>query len=131
MTELFLKITGIVLVAAVSSVLLKSYRPEFAFLLSASACVVAMVMVISGVTPFINYMEGIFRKGNINTSYFAVVLKALAISYISSFAADTCRDFGQSALALKAELAGKCAIFALSVPLIKDVLKTALGFSQL
>ncbi len=131
MTELFLKVIGIVLVAAVSSVLLKSYRPEFAFVTAVSACVVALIVVINGVWPFIKFLEDILDSGNIDTSYFAVVLKALAISYIASFAADTCRDFGQSALALKAELAGKCAIFALSVPLMKDVLETALGFANL
>lgn len=131
MTELFLKIAGIVLVAAVSSVLLRGYRPEFAFLTAVSGCVVALLLILNAVLPFINYLKDIFDRGSIDTAYFSVVLKALAISYIASFAADTCRDFGQSALALKAELAGKCAIFALCVPLMKNVLETALGFASL
>ncbi len=131
MTELFLKVIGIVLVAAVTSVLLKGYRPEFAFLITVAACVVALLIVINGVWPFVKYLSDILGRANIDISYFTVVLKALAISYIASFAADTCRDFGQSALALKAELAGKCAIFALCVPLMKNVLETALGFANL
>ena len=52
-------------------------------------------------------------------------VKALGIAYISEFAADTCRDFGQSALAAKAEFAGKCAIFILCVPPAISVLEAA------
>ena len=131
MTELFLQIIGVLLIAAVSSVLLKGYRSEFAFLVSLGACVTVLLVMVNAVTPFIDYLRELFSAGDIDLSYFSVVLKALAISYIASFAADTCRDFGQSALALKAELAGKCAVFALSLPLIKNVLTTALGFAKL
>ena len=119
------------MIAAVSSVLLKGYRSEFAFLVSLGACVTVLLVMVNAVTPFIDYLRELFSAGDIDLSYFSVVLKALAISYIASFAADTCRDFGQSALALKAELAGKCAVFALSLPLIKNVLTTALGFAKL
>ncbi|MBQ8202671.1 MAG: stage III sporulation protein AD [Clostridia bacterium] len=131
MTELFLKITGLVLVTATTSVLLKGYRPEFSFLTSVCACVTALLLIVNALAPFIDYLDGILKRGNVDAGYFTVVLKALAISYIASFAADTCRDYGQSALALKAELAGKCAIFALSIPLMKSVLETALGFADL
>ncbi len=131
MTELFLKIIGILLIAAVATVLLKGYRGEFAFLVSVAACVAVLLLILNAVSPFIDYLRELFSAGDMDLSYFSVVLKALAISYIASFAADTCRDFGQSALALKAELAGKCAVFALSLPLIKNVLTTALGFAKL
>ena len=40
--------------------------------------------------------------------------------------ADSCRDFGFASLGAKAELAGKCAVLALSLPLLSEVLSTAL-----
>ena len=64
----------------------------------------------------------------VEAEYFKVALKALGIGYITSFAADSCRDAGQSALASKAELAGKCAVWMLSLPLVVSVLKIAVGF---
>ena len=87
MTELFLKIIGIILIAAVAAVLLKGYRGEFAFLVSVSACVVVLLLVLNAVSPFIDYLRELFYAGDMDLSYFSVVLKALAISYISSFAA--------------------------------------------
>ena len=60
--------------------------------------------------------------------YFSVALKAIGIGYITGFIADACRDGGQASLAGKAELAGKCAVFILVLPLIASILETALGF---
>ena len=73
-------------------------------------------------------MQPVLEEYGIKTEYFKVALKALGIGYITSFIADACRDSGQTSLAAKAELAGKTAIFLLSVPLIISVLETAIGF---
>ncbi|MEE1277947.1 MAG: SpoIIIAC/SpoIIIAD family protein, partial [Acutalibacteraceae bacterium] len=59
--------------------------------------------------------------------YMKTALKALGICYITQFAADVCRDFGQTALASKAELAGKCAIFLLSLPLVTSIVEIAVN----
>lgn len=61
-------------------------------------------------------------------SHFYVALKALGICVITGFIADVCRDAGQTALANKAELAGRCAVFILSLPLLSSLLDTAVGF---
>ena len=66
----------------------------------------------------------------IETEYFKVALKALGIGYVTSFIADTCRDSGQTSLASKAELAGKTAIFVLSLPILVSVLNIAVGLIE-
>jgi len=52
----------------------------------------------------------------------------LTKDYLSGFISDLCRDAGQTALASKAEIAGKCAIFLLCVPLSVTLLGTILEF---
>ena len=64
----------------------------------------------------------------IKPEYFKVAIKALGLGYVSSFIADTCRDSGHTSLAAKAELAGKTAIFIISLPLLLTVLEIAVGF---
>ena len=57
---------------------------------------------------------------------FKTVLKSLGICYITSFSADMCKDFGQTSLAGKIELAGKIAVVVISIPLINEILNSAL-----
>ena len=51
-------------------------------------------------------------------SGFAVLFKVIGICYLTEFAADMCRDFGQSSMAGKVELAGKIAVAAAALPLV-------------
>lgn len=124
----FLKISIIVMVSLGACVLIKSYRPEMSFLLSVAVSVAVLTLIISNVYPGIKTIEGIYYGSSGNKSSFGIMIKALIISYLAGFCGDTCRDFGQTALAQKVELAGRCAIFLLCVPLLVSILKTAAGF---
>ena len=123
-----LKVLIICIIAAVLCLVLKAKSGEFALLISVAACVLIFMFLIKNIMIPITALEQKIEGYGIESDYFKVAIKALGIGYVTSFIADSCRDAGQTNLALKAELAGKCAIFMLSVPLILSVLETALGF---
>lgn len=127
----FLRILAFLIIVAVITLLLKEHRPELAILISFAVTAGILIVLLHNVYPSINRVWELFSKSNNSSAYFATALKALVIAYIAGFAADTCRDFGQSSLATKAELAGKCAVFILSVPLMCSVLEAALGYAGL
>lgn len=129
-TEIF-KVFGLILVVCVLAVTLKSYKGEYALLLSLAAVVVILVFILKSVYPAINRLRDSFDAGGIPAECFSVVLKSLGIAYLTGFIADICRDYGHTSLAGKAELAGRCAIFVLCLPLMNSVLDTALGFAGL
>ena len=125
--EIF-KILAICIITAVLAVVLKQQKGEYALMVALAGGTVVILYIIKGVLSPIEYINERLLKSGINTEYFAVALKALGISYVTGVIADICRDSGQASLASKAELAGKCAIFIISVPLIGAVLDTALSF---
>lgn len=131
MNDTLLKLLAIILIASALILLLRSYRPEYAFLLSLAAAVGVLLMLVGTVSPEISRIRSLFEKSGNTSVYFTIALKALGIAYITGFAADTCRDFGQTALAQIADIAGKCAVFTLSIPLMCAVLETALKFTRL
>ncbi len=90
-------------------------------MLTLSVGATVLISVIAGVFPYIAELASFFKGFGEASRYFTVAMKAAAIGAVSSFAADTCRDFGQSAIAAKAELVGKAAIFIVSVPALKDL----------
>ena len=108
--------------------LLSSYRPEYSMAVAIGAGILIFFYIIKDVIPAINGIKSLLQRAGLELSYFKISLKALGICYITQFAADICRDFGQAALANKAELAGKCAILLLAVPLIEAITEIALSF---
>ena len=122
------KILGICLVTAILAITVKSKSGEYALLIAIVAGIMVSLLVLKNLTAPILLLKQQLEEYKIDTEYFKVALKAVGIGYITSFIADACRDSGQTSLAAKAEFAGKCAIFLLSVPLIISILKTALGF---
>ncbi|MEE1238922.1 MAG: SpoIIIAC/SpoIIIAD family protein [Acutalibacteraceae bacterium] len=125
--EIF-KILAICIITAVLAIVLKQQKGEYALAVALAGGTVVIVYILNGILAPIEYIESKLSNSGVKTEYFTVALKALGIGYITGFIADICRDSGQVSLASKAELAGKCAIFILSVPLISAVLDTALGF---
>lgn len=121
------KIPLLCLLAALIIVFLKQYKSEYAMLTALAAGVVVLGLLLGYAAPLLEQLYGLADR-TAAADYFKTALKALGISYITAFAADSCRDFGQSALAAKAELAGRCAVFLLSLPLLSAVLELALGF---
>ena len=129
MSEVLLRVLPLLLVAAGITLVVKSRASEHSFLLIIATCATVLLYLLCEVFPHIRGITDMFKTSGNQTVYFKTALKALGIAYLTNFTADICRDFGQSALASMAELAGKCAIFALSVPLMCAVLQTALKFA--
>lgn len=131
MNDTVLKLLAVILIASALILLLRSYKAEYAFLLSLAAAVGVLLILLGAIIPEISRVRTLFEKSGNASAYFTIALKALGIAYITGFAADTCRDFGQTALAQIADIAGKCAVFVLSIPLMCAVLETALKFIKI
>ena len=119
---------GVGLVGMMSAVLLRQYKPEYAPLISLAAGGIIVVGLISRLQPVFSQLDGALQKAGIASEHILILIKSLGICYVTQLAADSCRDAGQASLASLAELAGKIAIFILSVPLIFSVMEAALGF---
>lgn len=127
MTADLFKILAVCLIAAIICIILKP-KPEYSIFLALSAVVCIAVLIMENIALPISQIIGKLSEYSINTEYFKVALKSVGIGYVTAFAADACRDSGQTMLANCAELAGKCAIFILSLPLVFSLLETAIGF---
>ncbi len=123
-----IKVLGICLAGGFVSLILRQYKSEYAFAAAITTCaVIVLFLARESYTPLLSIFN-IIEECGANTECFKVALKALGISYITEFIADALRDSGEASIANKAELAGKFAIFLISLPLIISVLNTAIKF---
>lgn len=123
-----MNVTTVVMVCVISAILslvLKQYRPEFAMILSMVCSVVVILFLMDGIVEIKTELDRILTAVTLPPELLTVVLRALGICILSELASQSCRDAGESAIALKAELAGKIAITLISMPLFYRLLGIA------
>lgn len=124
----FWKVMGICIIGAVLTLVLKQKSGEYAFAVVVVTSIIILFFAVKTVAEPISLIFEKLNDSGVKTEYFKIALKAVGIAYITDFIADASRDAGQTSIASKAELAGKSAIFLLSVPVLMSVLETAIGF---
>lgn len=118
-------IAGIAVLAAVIAAMLRRYHQEYAVFMSIAAGVVILFAIFSGVQPAVGEIGKLLSATGLSANYAVILLKTLGICFLAQFAADACRDAGESALASNVELAGKIAIVVISLPLFENIVQTA------
>lgn len=114
-------VAAVGIIGAVLCVIVRQYKPEMAIGVSAACGVVILVAVITMLAPSIAAISELSAAAGVGDEYSAILLKALAVCYITRLAADSCRDAGESAVAAKIELAGRAAIMAVSLPVFASL----------
>lgn len=51
-----------------------------------------------------------------------MIIKVLAVAYITDFTAQLCKDAGENSVGSKVELAGKITIFYIAMPILTSIL---------
>ncbi len=120
-------IAGIALVSAVIAVMLRRYNQEYAVVVTITAGVIILVQILANIMPAIRQINSLLSSAGLPNEYAVILFKTLGLCFLAQFAADSCRDAGENALASKVELAGKLAIVILALPLFEKITSTALA----
>ena len=121
------KIVGVAIFAVIMIIILKSYRPEMALILSIVTGIGIMLYAIYKMTPVVNVLNDIVNKSGINTEFLMIIIKVIGIAYIVEFGKNICVDAGQTSIATKLEMAGKVIIVVLTIPLISSLVNVLTG----
>jgi stage III sporulation protein AD len=122
-----LNIAGVAITVAAFAVLLRQYKQEYALLLGVSAGIMIFLLILNKAQPAFSQINGFIEKSGVNTAYAEILIKAMGICFVTQFAADACKDAGESAMASKVELAGKFAVLLIALPLFTQVANLAIG----
>ena len=121
-----IEVVSFALVALFIFMLLGERKKELAVLVAIIAGEIIFLALIDKLSEIINFINTIADKANIDMVYIGIVLKILAIAYLSSFCSEICKDAGASSIASKVEFAGKILILALAIPILMAVLNSIL-----
>ena len=116
-------ITGVFL-----ALFLKQTKPEYAVCVSVGTGILLLFLVAERLRLVIENIRLIQNAISIQSAYIQVLLKIIGITYISEFAADSCRDAGGAAVAGQIGVFATLSILAVSMPIVSALLQTIQSF---
>lgn len=111
-----LKLCGFGVLAVILCAVVRQLKPESAVFVNIAAGLAILIFAVKTLAPSVRAVSELAETAGISGEFAEVLLKALAISYITSLSANVARDAGESALGAKLELAGRVSIAAISLP---------------
>lgn len=118
-----LKIIGLGFAAVMASVMIKHYKPEFSVPIIVVGGCIFFAYIITAVTGIFDYVRNICDQVGIDIAYIEILFKVVGISYLCEFASAVCKDSGESAVAVKIDIAGKLLILTASLPVFTELVK--------
>ena len=118
-----LKIVTLAMTGVILASLMKSVKKELSIYIVLATVIILFLSIIDELTDIFHFLEGIYDNITYGKVFFPVILKVLAAAYIPDFAAQLCKDAGESAIGSKVELAGKVMIFYLAMPILTAILE--------
>ncbi len=120
-------IAGLGLLSAAVCVLVRRYMPDAALGVSLACGVLVTAAVLEMLAPSIAAITELASAAGLAEGYAQVLMKALAVCYITQLASDSCRDVGESGIASRIELAGRAAIVVISLPIFSRLAELVTG----
>ena len=117
-----LRICAIALAGLVIITLIKNYRPEFTVPVTITLSLLVLWSAAESLKYIFAYMQTMYGQLSHGNEYFPVIIKVLAIAYITEFTASLCEDAGQKSIGTKVELAGKISVFFVAIPVFTSLL---------
>ncbi len=115
------KVIGVGLIGALVAGLLRQEKSEL-YIFAIIACgALILIIILSSLTEVITQFGMLVGKSGVDESLFAGVLKIIGVGYITEYASALCTDYGVSSIANKMQLAGKLAIFFMTMPIIANL----------
>lgn len=108
-------------------VIVRQIKPESAVFVGIAAGIGILAAVITAAAPSVMAVSELAKNAGIDGEFTKVLLKALAVCYITTLSADCARDAGESAVASKLELGGRISIAAISLPVFTSLADMVTG----
>ena len=123
-----LKIIGVAFITAVCSLLIKTAKPELSFAVNTAGVLVILFQIMTKIPQISNFFTPISALSGMENEMIKLLLKMVAIGYLTEFSSGLLTDFGSVSLADKVILAGKITIILLSMPIFESLLKIMQAF---
>ncbi len=119
-----IKIAVIGICGVILAGVLKQAGSQLNVVLGLAVSVVIIFYITARLSVIISQVEHIRQYVVFESEYISIIFRVIGITYVTQFAADICRDSGNSAIAGQIELFCKVTVAAISMPLVLALFET-------
>ena len=105
-------------------------KPELSFAITTAGVLLILLQIFSKSTEIISVFSRISQATKMDNDLLKLILKMVAIGYLTEISSGILIDFGSASLADKVVLGGKLTILLLSLPVLDSLLKILQTFLQ-
>lgn len=116
------EIAGIGIVSSAIIIILKQYRPEFAFSASLICGIILLLYSVISFSEINETLKEIIAISGIENEKYEILFRCLGISIVSKIASESCSECGQGSISSKIDLAGKTIILLTAMPLFTEII---------
>lgn len=117
-----LKIAAIAITGVLLAALIKNTSREISLYVIFATAILIVLAIIDRLAGIFIFLEDIYDNVTYGREFFPVIIKVLAVAYITDFTAQFCKDAGENSVGSKVELAGKITIFYIAMPILTSIL---------
>ncbi|NLK69085.1 MAG: stage III sporulation protein AD [Clostridiaceae bacterium] len=117
-----IRIGVLAIISAILILVIKTYRPEMSISISLVFGAIVMFFLAMRIRTVLDLIHLYLDRMGVGEVYITTLFKIIGMAYITEFAAESCRDVEQTAIAAKVELAGKILIMITAMPIITSVM---------
>lgn len=120
--NVLIKVSAIALIYIFLSIILKSGKEEYTFLLRVAAVVLIFLAVSEKIADFISNILTLFSVFNIESRHIELLLKVAGISVVTDFICDTLSDNNETSLARIVSICARLIVLILCMPMVNSII---------
>lgn len=125
---MLIKILASGMVCCLICILMKRISKEYVIFVQLCFAVAAGTVIITQCIDFFGELSDWFSMADNFDSLYSILCKGAFVCIACKIACDICIESGNILIGDLIELAGKTVMFVLTLPLLKDIIKTAVSF---
>lgn len=129
--NIIVKIAVLIFTYIIFSSIIKSYRPEYIFLLRIATVLLILIFSVEYLTEFITSYLTIFTIFNIDSAHISLLIKVVGIAILSDIISDNLKDTGEHSLSNIVILVSKFIILFLTLPIFNGIIIFCMKFIDL
>ena len=120
-----LRMAGFAVIAALCAMVIKSAHREMGRAVSLAAGLMLFFFAAGPLGSAAELLKNLSQESGLGENTLELMVKFVAMGYITEFAVQACRDAGEEGLAAKAGLCGKVVLMGQTLPLVLEIGRTA------
>lgn len=120
--NLILKISAMLMLTSVLSVLVSKQAKEFSVLLTLCVSVIVSAAIVSYLEPVLGFLRGLSDSAGLDNACLRFVWKVTGIGLLSQIAATVCADTGNHTLEKVLQILTTAVILWMSIPYLEQLI---------